>query len=61
MRELLSNNSLFAGQLFEDKSFTLRAHDLIFSTTVLQELELIYFLNKAKLGANLVKYVYKEA
>ena len=30
MRELLSNNSLFVGQLCEDKSLALRAHDLIF-------------------------------
>ena len=30
VRELLSNNSLFVGQLYEDKSLALRAHDLIF-------------------------------
>ena len=36
MRELLSNNSLFVGQLYEDKSFALRAHDLIFFTTDLR-------------------------
>ena len=30
MRELLSNNSLFGGQLYEDKSLALRAGDLIF-------------------------------
>ena len=36
MHELLSNNSLFVGQLYEDKSFTLRACDLIFFTTDLQ-------------------------
>ena len=29
VRELLSNNSLFVGQLKEDKSFALRARDLI--------------------------------
>ena len=34
--ELLSNNSLFVGQLYEDKSLALRARDLIFSTTDLQ-------------------------
>ena len=33
MRELLSNNSLFVGQLYEDKSLALRARDLIFFTT----------------------------
>ena len=33
VRELLSNNSLFVGQLFEDKSLALRARDLIFLTT----------------------------
>ena len=52
--ELLSNNSLFVGQLYEDKSLALRARDLIFFTTDLQTLnyyetinsllELIYFL-----------------
>ena len=54
VRELLSNNSLFVGQLYEDKSLVLRAGDLIFFTTYLQTvnysstihlLELIYFLN----------------
>ena len=34
--ELLSNNSLFVGQLYEDKSLTLRARDLIFFTTDIQ-------------------------
>ena len=33
LRELLSNKSLFVGQLYEDKSLALRAHDLIFFTT----------------------------
>ena len=36
VRELLCNNSLFVGQLYEDKSLTLRARDLIFFTTDLQ-------------------------
>ena len=36
MRELLSNNSLFVGQLLEDKSLALRSRDLIFFTTDLQ-------------------------
>ena len=31
--ESLCNNSLFVGQLYEDKSFVLRAHYLIFFTT----------------------------
>ena len=53
MRELLSNNSLFVGQLYEDKSLALRARDLIFFTTDLETVnyystihapELIYFL-----------------
>ena len=55
MRELLSNNSLFVGQLYEDKSLELRTRDLIFFTTDLPDselllnnslLELIYFLSK---------------
>ena len=33
VRELLSNNSLFVGQLYEDKSLALRVRDLIFFTT----------------------------
>ena len=36
VRELLCNNSLFVGQLSEDKSLALRARDLIFFTTDLQ-------------------------
>ena len=36
VRELLSNNSLFVGQLYDDKSLALRARDLIFFTTDLQ-------------------------
>ena len=36
VRELLSNNSLFVGQLYGDKSLALRARDLIFFTTDLQ-------------------------
>ena len=34
--ELLSNNSLFVGQLYDDKSLALRAYDLIFFTTDIQ-------------------------
>ena len=34
--ELLSNNLLFVGQLYEDKSLALHAHGLIFFTTDLQ-------------------------
>ena len=46
----MSNNSLFVGQLYEDKSLALRARDFIFFTTDLQTLlnkslpGLIYFL-----------------
>ena len=36
VRELLCNNSLFVGQLYEDKSLALRARDLIFFTSDLQ-------------------------
>ena len=36
MSELLSNYSLFVGQLYEDKSLVLRARDLIFYKTDLQ-------------------------
>ena len=48
MSELLSNNSLFVGQLEADKSLALRARDLISFTTDHQTvnslIELIYFL-----------------
>ena len=49
--ELLSNNSLFACQLYKDKSPALHTHDLIIFTTDSELLlnnsllELIYFLN----------------
>ena len=33
VRELLSNNSLFVSQLYEDKSLALHACDLIFFTS----------------------------
>ena len=36
VRELLCNNSLFVGQLYEDKSLALRARDLILFTIDLQ-------------------------
>ena len=36
LRELLSNNSLFVGQFYKDKSLVLCAHNLIFFTTDLQ-------------------------
>ena len=36
VRELLSSNSLFVGQLYEDKTLVLRTRDLIFFTTDLQ-------------------------
>ena len=55
VRDLLSNNSLFVGQLYEDKSLALCTPDLIFFTTDLQTVnyyfnnkslpELMYFLN----------------
>ena len=36
VRELLSNNSLFVGHLYDNKSLALRTRDLIFFTTDLQ-------------------------
>ena len=41
VREFLCNNSLFVGQLYEDKSHALRARDLIFFTTDLQTVNMI--------------------
>ena len=62
VHELLSSNSLFVSQLYQDKSLVLQAHDLIF-TTDLQTvnyysdnnslLELIFFLNVRQLYINL--------
>ena len=54
MRELLSNNSLFVGQLYEEKSLALHARDLIFFTT---DQELIYFLNKRSTYINSLSHV----
>ena len=42
MHELLSNNSLFVGQLCEDKSLVLCTRHLIFFTTDPQSSELLY-------------------
>ena len=36
VREFMSNNSLFVGHLYEDKSLAVRARDLIFFTNDLQ-------------------------
>ena len=36
VRDLLTNNSLFVGQLYKDKSLALHARDLIFFITDLQ-------------------------
>ena len=36
VREMVINNSLFVGQLYDDKSLGLRARDLIFFTTDLK-------------------------
>ena len=56
MRELLSNNSLFVGQLYADKSLALRARDLIFFTTDLQTVNFI--TQQFTVGADLfLKYI----
>ena len=53
MRELLSNNSLFVGQLYKDKSLTLRARDLIFTT----DLQTVNITQQFTAGADLfLKY-----
>ena len=49
MLKLLSNNSLFVGQLYEDKSLTLPAPDLIFFTTDLQTVIIQQFTARADL------------
>ena len=55
LHDLLSYNSLYVGQKYEEKSFALRIRDLICFNTDLQTVnyfstnhcQLIYFLNKA--------------
>ena len=42
VRELLGNNSLFAGQVYEHKSLALWAHDSIIFTTDLQTVKCYY-------------------
>ena len=54
MCELLSNNSLFIGLVYEDKSLALRACDLIFIPTDLQTVIIIQqFTARADLFLNL--------
>ena len=45
VRELLSNNSLFVVQLYEDKSLALRACDVISFTTNLQTVNYYLTIN----------------
>ena len=53
VRELSSDNSLFFGQLYENKSLVLHTHDLIFTNdfqivnyySIFRYIQLIYFLN----------------
>ena len=54
MRELLCNNSLFVGQLYEDKSLSLCARDLIFFTT---DLITYQFTDRADLFLNYKLYL----
>ena len=56
MRELLSNNSLFVGQLYDDNSLALRARDLIFFTTDLQTVN--YYSTIFTAGADLFLNYY---
>ena len=50
MRALLSNNSLFVGKLYEDKSLALWAGDLIFFTT---DLQTVNYFQQFTAGADL--------
>ena len=46
--QLLSNNSMFVGLMYEEKSLALRAHDLIFTNDLNNSLlGLICFLSNA--------------
>ena len=49
-RELLRNNSLLVGQLYEDKSLALRARDYIFFTT---DLQTVNYYSKFTVGADI--------
>ena len=58
MRELLSYNSLFVGQLYEDKSLALSARDLIFFTTDLQTVNYYTTIQQFTARADLfLKYI----
>ena len=48
VRELWGNNSLFVGQLYEDKSRALRARDLIFFTQQFTARADLYTWNKVR-------------
>ena len=59
MRELLSNKSLFVGQLYEDNSLALRARDLIFLINLQQFTARadLFFLN---INANALAFVTRN-
>ena len=69
MRELLSNNSLFVGQLYKEKSLALRSRDLIFFTTNSELLlnntpllEVIYLLSNRRVHSeDLTRKIYAWA
>ena len=50
MHELLCNNSLFVGQLYEDKLLALRARDLIFFTRPNKNISVVRVTCQKKLG-----------
>ena len=52
---MLSNNSLFVGQLYEDKLLALPAHDLIFFTTDLQTVKYYSTIHCLSWSISLVK------
>ena len=60
MRELLSDNSLFVDQLYEDKSLALRARDLIFYDRQRrsQNAEKVAHINGRRLYLAKILYIY---
>ena len=56
MRELLSNNSLFVGMLYEAKSLSLCACNLVLFTT---DLQIQQFTARADLFLNSRQYIFR--
>ena len=62
MRELLSNISLFVGQLYEDKSLALHTRDLISFTTDTAGADIfLKYLSNTDVPARLAHFTHSES